>query len=174
MARSLPWRSDSFPGFYPRQQIEADWNDYVQTSEQLELPPVELVTFLRDDRAVRVLNREFFWQSISPVGGLPSGRLYNEIVKRFGSFEAFMLAFADAVDDWTWLVYSVLNDRLEITSGDKDYSPIYNGDIALLALDRRLDVDTFWHYVDWTRAEALFTEQVLPDQIRVALPGWTS
>ena len=118
-------------------------------------------------------NHSFFWTLLSPNGGgAPVGELAAAIEAKFGSFEAFKEAFANAGKSrfgsgWAWLV--VNNGELEITSSANQDSPLSEGKTPVLGLDvwehayylkyqnRRPDyISAFWNVVDWNVAEKLY------------------
>ncbi|WP_379966244.1 superoxide dismutase [Mn] [Ectobacillus sp. sgz5001026] len=118
-------------------------------------------------------NHSFFWTLLSPNGGgAPVGELATAIEAKFGSFEAFKEAFANAGKSrfgsgWAWLV--VNNGELEITSSANQDSPLSEGKTPVLGLDvwehayylkyqnRRPDyISAFWNVVDWNAAEKLY------------------
>lgn len=118
-------------------------------------------------------NHSFFWTLLSPNGGgAPVGELATAIEAKFGSFEAFKEAFANAGKSrfgsgWAWLV--VNNGELEITSSANQDSPLSEGKTPVLGLDvwehayylkyqnRRPDyINAFWNVVDWNVVEKLY------------------
>lgn len=115
-------------------------------------------------------NHSLFWKIIGPnAGGEPTGTLKEEIVKTFGSFQAFQekfnaVAAARFGSGWAWL--SVKNGSLEISSTANQDSPLMEGATPLLGLDvwehayylayqnRRPDyINAFWNIVNWAEVE---------------------
>ncbi len=111
-------------------------------------------------------NHSLFWQIMSPNGGgEPTGELAAAINEKFGSFEKFKEAFADAAvkrfgSGWAWLV--VQNGQLAVTSTPNQDSPLMDGATPLLGLDvwehayylkyqnKRPDyIKAFWNVVNW-------------------------
>lgn len=111
-------------------------------------------------------NHSLFWTVISPNGGdQPTGELAAAIDKKFGGFDAFKQAFAQAAatrfgSGWAWLVVS--NDELEVVSTPNQDNPLTDGKTPILGLDvwehayylnyqnRRPDyIAAFWNVVDW-------------------------
>ena len=81
------------------------------------------------NNAAQTANHTFFWHSLTPKGGGKplDGPFLKEIVKRFGSFEAFKETFqkvacAQFGSGWTWVVLSSAGD-LEVTSTDNAKLP---------------------------------------------------
>lgn len=113
-------------------------------------------------------NHTLFWQWMSPQGGgEPSGELANQIIQKYGSFQAFVDAFnteALAVfgSGWAWL-----QPDLSIVTTPNQDTPIMLGmDEPLLGLDvwehayyldyknKRDDyVKAWWNVVDWKFVE---------------------
>jgi Fe-Mn family superoxide dismutase len=122
------------------------------------------------NNAAQVWNHTFYWESIKPQGGgMPQGRIKEEIIKSFGSFDDFKVAFKQAAltqfgSGWAWLVWQ--DDTLKIMKTGNADLPMVHGAVALMTCDvwehayyldyqnRRADyVDTFLnHLVDWDRA----------------------
>jgi superoxide dismutase, Fe-Mn family len=111
-------------------------------------------------------NHTFFWQCMAPSsGGLPNGKLHDDLVETFGSFEAFKTAFSDAAvgrfgSGWAWLIKK--DSKLEIISTPNQDSPIMEGIEPLLGVDvwehayylkyqnRRPEyIENFWNVVNW-------------------------
>lgn len=122
-------------------------------------------------------NHTLFWKLLSPNGGgLPTGRLADDINETFGSFDKFKEEFAKAAvsrfgSGWAWLV--VAEGKLVITSTPNQDNPIM--DVAevkgapILALDvwehayylkyqnKRADyINAFWSVVNWDYANMLY------------------
>ena len=76
-------------------------------------------------------NHSLFWAVISPNGGgQPTGELAAAIDKKFGGFDAFKQAFAQAAatrfgSGWAWLVVS--NGELEVGSTPNQDNPLTDG-----------------------------------------------
>lgn len=119
------------------------------------------------------LNHAFFWKVIGPRGGgTPGGALGGEIVKVFGSLDAFKAQFADAAmkrfgSGWAWLV--VKEGRLSVSSTANQDTPLSEGARPVIGIDvwehayylkyqnRRADyVAAFWNVVNWEQANANF------------------
>jgi superoxide dismutase, Fe-Mn family len=116
-------------------------------------------------------NHMLFWEILKlNNNGQPTGRVAEEINKKFGSFENFKAEFKKAAvgrfgSGWAWLV--VENDgSVSITSTPNQDTPIMEGKTPILGLDvwehayylnyqnRRPDyVDAFWNVVNWDAVE---------------------
>ncbi len=114
-----------------------------------------------------VSNHDLFWQILSPDGGgQPGGALAKAIDAKFGSFDDFKSALADAAtkrfgSGWAWLVVNG-SGELELYSTANQDSPYMKGHVPVLGLDvwehayylnyqnRRPDyIKAFWNVVDW-------------------------
>jgi len=118
-------------------------------------------------------NHSMFWKLLKPNGGgLPSGRLADDINATFGSFDKFKEEFAKAAttrfgSGWAWLI--VVEGKLTITSTPNQDNPIM--DVAevkgapIIALDvwehayylkyqnKRPDyINAFWNVINWDEA----------------------
>lgn len=126
------------------------------------------------NNAAQVWNHTFYWESMKPQGGgLPTESLLSQIVKDFGSFDAFTALFKQACltqfgSGWGWLVWD--GEKLQITKTANGDLPMVHGQHALLTCDvwehayyldyqnRRADyVDVFLnHLVDWDKVSHRF------------------
>ena len=153
--------------------------------EGTELEGKDIETLLRDhsdNGAVRnngggFWNHNLFWACMSPNGGgQPSGALGEAIDRDFGSFDAFMDAFAKAAatrfgSGWAWLC--VNDGKLEVCSSANQDNPLMPGigcgGHPILGLDvwehayylnyqnRRPDyINAFFEVVDWNAVGARF------------------
>jgi Fe-Mn family superoxide dismutase len=119
-------------------------------------------------------NHTLFWSILSPKGeGKPSGVLYDEIVKVFGSFDGFKEEFAKAAatrfgSGWAWLVVDA-SGGLKVTSSANQDSPLSDNFQPILGLDvwehayylnyqnRRVDyISAWWNIVDWNEVSNLY------------------
>ena len=117
-------------------------------------------------------NHSFFWESLDEKGGgMPSGKLAEDIHTAFGSFDAFKEKFANAGmtrfgSGWAWLLVS--DGNLTISSTPNQDNPLM--DVAevkgtpILGVDvwehayylkyqnRRAEyLGAFWNVVDWKK-----------------------
>src|SRR5580692_10654049 len=92
-------------------------------------------------------NHSFFWESLAPkAGGVPSGKLADDINAAFGSFDAFKEKFNAAGisrfgSGWAWLV--VRDGKLEISSTPNQDNPLM--DVAEIKGTPILGVDVWEH-----------------------------
>jgi superoxide dismutase, Fe-Mn family len=116
-------------------------------------------------------NHSLFWEILKHNdNGQPTGRVAEEINKKFGSFDNFKAEFKKAAtgrfgSGWAWLV--VNNDgSVDITSTPNQDTPVMEGKTPILGLDvwehayylnyqnRRPDyVDAFWNVINWDAVE---------------------
>jgi len=117
-------------------------------------------------------NHSFFWKLMAPnAGGLPTGKLADDIQATFGSFDEFKAKFEAAGlgrfgSGWAWLVAN--NGKLEIVSTANQDNPLMGKAVAgcegkpLLSCDvwehayylkyqnKRADyLKAFWNVVNW-------------------------
>jgi superoxide dismutase, Fe-Mn family len=120
-------------------------------------------------------NHSMFWKLLGPkAGGVPSGKLGDDIKAAFGSFDAFKEKFEAAGigrfgSGWAWLV--VNGGKLEIVSTANQDNPLMGKAVAgaegkpVLGCDvwehayylkyqnRRADyLKAFWNVVNWAEA----------------------
>lgn len=90
------------------------------------------------ENAGQALNHDFYWRSLSPRGGKPSGRTKTLLDQAFGSYDSFVEAFAEAAthhfgSGWAWLVFD--GDALEITTTSNADTPVVEELTPLLTID---------------------------------------
>lgn len=112
-------------------------------------------------------NHSFFWKILSAKGGgVPEGKLAEDIQAAFGSFEAFKEKFEAAGvgrfgSGWVWLIVNK-SGKLEIVSTANQDSPLMEGNKPILGVDvwehayylnyqnRRPDyLKAAWNVIDW-------------------------
>lgn len=116
-------------------------------------------------------NHNLFWTNLSPAPGPVSKELEADIIKTFGSMEAFKNAFAKAAasvfgSGWAWLIVTA-DGSLAITTTPNQDNPLMDvvamRGTPLIAFDvwehayylkyqnRRIDyITSFWHVLDWS------------------------
>ncbi len=118
-----------------------------------------------------------FWDNMSPNGGgQPSGRLMQQIIQDFGSYDKFKKHFSEAADKvegvgWALLVWSPRAHRLEILQTEKQQLFTQWDTIPLLGLDvwehayylqyknnRKDYIDKWWNLVNWKDVEKRYQE----------------
>lgn len=119
------------------------------------------------------LNHSEFWHWLNKAGGKPGGKVHEEIIKAFGSFEAFKEQFSAAAKSrfgsgWAWLSFDK-SGTIVISSTANQDTPVSQGMAPILGLDvwehayylkyqnRRVDyIEAWWHVVNWDYVEHLY------------------
>lgn len=119
------------------------------------------------------LNHALFWQLMTPEKTAPSAELTAALEAKFGSFDAFKDAFAQAAttrfgSGWAWLVVNKAGELEVISTGNQD-SPIMDGYKPILGLDvwehayylnyrnvRPNYIKAFFDVVNWNKVDELY------------------
>jgi Fe-Mn family superoxide dismutase len=126
--------------------------------------PDEIRTAVRNNGGGHA-NHSFFWQIMGPNGGgVPKGKLADDIKASFGSFDAFKEKFAAAGvgrfgSGWAWLVKNK-GGGLEICSTANQDSPLMGKAIAGCEGTPVLGVDV------WEHAYYLHYQNRRPDYLK--------
>ena len=123
------------------------------------------------NNAAQSWNHEFYWHSMTPKGGAPTGKIKDALEKDFGGLDAFKKAFTQAAvgqfgSGWAWLVKGK-DGALKIETTSNADTPIAHGGTPLLVADvwehayyldfqnRRPDHVTAWldKLANWSFAE---------------------
>lgn len=112
------------------------------------------------NNAAQAWNHDFFWQSMTPKSGEPTGKLAEWLKRDFGGVDQFKEKFkAEAVghfaSGWAWLV--VENGKLKVTSFHDADTPIVHGVVPLLTAD----VWEHAYYLDYQNGRASFLDAFL-------------
>jgi Fe-Mn family superoxide dismutase len=113
-----------------------------------------------------------FWQVMSPRGGgVPQGELAQQLIRDFGSFDAFKQQFSQAAEKvegpgWAILVWSPRAQRTDILTAEKHQNLSQWDAIPLLVLDvwehayylkyksdRAKYIDAWWNVVNWPHVQ---------------------
>jgi Fe-Mn family superoxide dismutase len=93
------------------------------------------------NNAGQSFNHEFYWNCMKPNGGgVPSGRIAEEINKSFGNYQNFRTQFIQAGmsafgSGWAWLVWTP-SGQLKIVNTIGAESPLTErGSVPLLTMD---------------------------------------
>ncbi len=153
------------------EKIESLSNDDVKngnaTFSQIRVLKVELTFAIGG-----VKNHEIYFDNLGGSGGVPKGKLFEQIEKDFGSFERWYNEFkgtAASARGWAWLAWDHDMKRLLNVIGDAQNTfPIWNA-TPILALDmyehaywldfqtnRAAYIDAFFKNVDWKNVEERF------------------
>ena len=122
-------------------------------------------------------NHALFWKMLSPKKQTPNGKVYDKIIKQYGSFDKFKEEFNKVALDrfgsgWVWLILTKTN-RLKVMSTPNQDNPLMNvvdgGGYPLLGLDvwehayylryrnkRDQYINKFWNCVNWDFVNELF------------------
>jgi Fe-Mn family superoxide dismutase len=112
------------------------------------------------NNAGQAWNHDFYWHSLSPKGGEPSGALMQRIEKDFGDYGRFTKKLAAAASaqfgsGWAWLV--MRNGALDVVTTANADTPMARGISCLLALD----VWEHAYYVDYRNLRDKYLESVI-------------
>lgn len=144
-------------------------------ADNLAAVPDDIKTAVRNNGGGHY-NHSLFWEILSHNdNGQPTGRVAEEINKKFGSFDSFKAEFKKAAtgrfgSGWAWLVVNS-DGSVEITSTPNQDNPLMEGKTPILGLDvwehayylnyqnRRPDyVDAFWNVINWNAVEQRYQQ----------------
>jgi Fe-Mn family superoxide dismutase len=108
----------------------------------------------------QVWNHDFYWRSLAPKSGKPSGKLAQAIERDFESSDKLIAALAEAGktqfgSGWAWLVSK--NGKLSIEKTANAENPMAKGTNCLLTVD----VWEHAYYLDYQNARPKYLEAVL-------------
>ena len=111
------------------------------------------------NNAGQVWNHDFYWRSLSPKSGIPSGKLKTAI-EEFGGADKLIAALAEAGktqfgSGWAWLVSK--NGKLSVEKTPNAVDPMSKGVNALLTVD----VWEHAYYLDYQNERPKYLEAVL-------------
>ncbi len=151
-------------------------NNLIEGTEFAELSLEEIIKKSSGglfNNAAQVWNHTFYWNSLKPSGGAPSGTLADAINAKWESFDKFKQAFAKSCADnfgsgWTWLVKKP-DGTLAISNTSNASCPLTGSDVPLLTCDvwehayyidyrnvRANYVQAFWNVANWDFAAKNF------------------
>ncbi|CAI9085081.1 superoxide dismutase [Candidatus Methylacidiphilum fumarolicum] len=158
----------------------ADYPDFQRKRPEellmaLDSIPQNIRTAVRNNGGGHV-NHSFFWRIMAPnAGGKPTGKLYEDILSQFGSFEAFQEKFEAAGlarfgSGWVWLVVNK-EGKLEVLSTPNQDNPLSDGNQPFFGCDvwehayylkyqfRRGEwLKAFWNVVNWKAVEEFYSQ----------------
>ena len=116
------------------------------------------------NNAAQAWNHNFYWHSLSPKGGAPSGALRQRLERDFGTYESFLEKFAAAANGqfgsgWAWLIEK--NGKLEVVATSNADTPMAHGVRCLLTLD----VWEHAYYVDYRNQRERYVKAVLEQRL---------
>lgn len=143
--------------------------------QNLDTVPADIRTAVKNHGG-GVENHTFFWHLMTPKSAeKPYGKSAEEIIKTFGSFEAFKEQFSQAAKScfgsgWAWLSLNQAGD-LVVTATPNQNTPLSENMHPILGLDvwehayylqyfnRRVDyIQAWWHVVNWEQVEENYTK----------------
>lgn len=91
------------------------------------------------NNAAQIWNHTFYWDSMSPKAGAPSGKIKTALDDSFGGLDEFKKAFKQAAVDqfgsgWAWLVKGK-DGKLKIETTSNADTPLAHGGTPLLVAD---------------------------------------
>lgn len=107
-------------------------------------------------------NHSFFWNSLSPTGGVVPAALEKKLTEDFGGVDQFKAQFKAAAlgqfgSGWAWLILGK-DGKLKITKTPNAGTPLASGEGKPLLV---LDVWEHAYYVDFRNRRPDFTENFL-------------
>jgi superoxide dismutase, Fe-Mn family len=179
--KPLPWPEDALAptisartiGFHYHKHHKA----YVETLNKLasgtrfaDMPLEQIVRATanaKEDKeklifnnAGQVWNHDFFWRSLTPEGGKPSGKLKDAIARDFGSLEGLTTQLAEAGktqfgSGWAWLCSH--DGKLTVEKTANAIDPMAKGINCLLTVD----VWEHAYYLDYQNERPRYLQEVL-------------
>ena len=112
------------------------------------------------NNAAQIWNHTFFWNSLKPGGGAPTGAVAPAVNAAFGNYDNFKKEFANAAmtqfgSGWAWLVAE--RGALRIMKTPNAETPLTTGQTPLLTID----VWEHAYYLDYQNRRADFVAAVI-------------
>jgi superoxide dismutase, Fe-Mn family len=112
------------------------------------------------NNAGQVWNHDFFWRSLTPNGGQPSGKLKDSIQRDFGGTDKLIEQLAEAGktqfgSGWAWLCSQ--NGKLSVEKTPNAENPMAKGINCLLTVD----VWEHAYYLDYQNERPRYLQEVL-------------
>lgn len=143
-------------------------NKLVADTELANLPLEKLITETAGkadkvaifNNAAQTWNHSFYWRSLRPKGGEPTGALKQRIDASFGNLDACKKELAAAATSqfgsgWAWLVLDA--DKLKVVKTGNAETPLTAGVKPLLTID----VWEHAYYLDYQNRRADYVKAVL-------------
>jgi Fe-Mn family superoxide dismutase len=142
-------------------------NELVAGTRFADMPLEEVVRAAEREKnqplfnnAAQIWNHTFFWNSLRPGGGKPSGDVASRLDRDLGGYDKFAEAFAKAAvgqfgSGWAWLVDK--GGKLEIVTTSNAATPITGDARPLLTLD----VWEHAYYLDYQNRRPDFAKAVI-------------
>ena len=179
----LPFKKDAFQPYFSQETFEfhheKHHNAYVVNLNNLLKEETEMINMDLEkmifssfnnkpaifNNAAQIWNHTFFWHSIKQDGGgKPSGKILEQIIKDFGSYEEFAEQFTKAAltqfgSGWAWLVFD--NNKLSIIKTSNAETPITQNIQPLIACD----VWEHAYYIDYRNSRPNYVKTFLEKMI---------
>ena len=112
------------------------------------------------NNAAQIWNHTFYWNSLTPGGGRPAGRLASMIDSDLGGYDQFRKDFAAAAvsqfgSGWAWLVSE--GGKLKIVKTGNADVPLTRGQTPLLTID----VWEHAYYLDYQNRRADYVNALI-------------
>ncbi len=139
-------------------------NEMVEGRPEAEMSLVDVILSVMEgplfDNAAQVWNHTFYWNSLTPDGCEPEGKLEERIRQDFGSVAGLKEELAAAAltrfgSGWAWLVWD--GERLQATSTSNADVPGRGEHVPLL----NIDVWEHAYYLDYRNRRAEYVERVI-------------
>jgi Fe-Mn family superoxide dismutase len=116
------------------------------------------------NNAAQAWNHDFYWHSLSPKGGEPSGVLMQRIEKDFGDYARFAKKLATAASGqfgsgWAWVIAKA--GALDIVTTANADTPMARDIGCILAID----VWEHAYYVDYRNQRDQYLEKVIASRL---------
>lgn len=175
----LPYPIEALNPYMPKETMEFHYgkhyktyvdtlNKLVEGTEFASMPLEEIIrrTYGKAEyqaifnNAGQAWNHQFFWTSMSPEGGRPSGRFLEKVVAQYGSYDKFKEELKNAAltqfgSGWAWVVED--GNELKIMKTANADTPVARGIKPLLCID----VWEHAYYLDFQNRRADYVESFL-------------
>jgi Fe-Mn family superoxide dismutase len=116
------------------------------------------------NNAAQAWNHDFYWRSLSPKAGKPSGAMRSQLERDFGSYEAFVDKLAAAANGqfgsgWAWLVQK--DGKLEVMATPNAETPMAKGTRCLLTID----VWEHAYYIDYRNQRERYVQALIEQRL---------
>jgi superoxide dismutase, Fe-Mn family len=139
---------------------------------------IESYNMVVRNNAGGVWNHTFFWKLLSPDKTTLSGKLKLDILKKWGSIDAFKKEFIDAGklqfgSGWVWLIHNSYYDTLEIVTTPNQDNPLMKSSLNTPIIgcdvwehayylkhksDRGKWISTFFDVINWDYANYIYSK----------------
>lgn len=146
-------------------------NKLIEGTEYADLKLEQIIVKARKEARIDILNNaaqawnhSFFWNSMSPKGGSPDGKIKDLIDDQFEDLEAFKKRLRDEAasvfgSGWAWLVLD--NGKLRVISTSNAETPVGTHLLPLL----NVDVWEHAYYLDYQNRRPEFIDAFVDNLI---------